>query len=232
MSEWFYAEGNRERRGPLPAASIVELFHSRRIAGDTLVWREGATDWRPLSEFADELGLDMPPGQPVAPPLPPPVQHAPAVEPAPARPGLSGCAVAGVVAAVVGVVLLAIGGILAAIAIPAYNSYLMRAKITAAWAQLQPLTQDVARFASAAGHCPVNGDSGFESPESYAAGDVASARVGRFENGHCGVEARFRVPGKQALDGKHLWLDYDTQTATWTCSSDVADEHLPAQCRG
>ena len=51
MSEWFYAEGNRERRGPLPAASIVELFHSRRIAGDTLVWREGATDWRPLSEF-------------------------------------------------------------------------------------------------------------------------------------------------------------------------------------
>jgi len=78
----------------------------------------------------------------------------------------------------------------------------------------------------------INGDSGFESPESYAAGDVASARVGRFENGHCGVEARFRVPGKQALDGKHLWLDYDTQTATWTCSSDVADEHLPAQCRG
>ena len=105
--------------------------------------------------------------------------------------------------------------------------------MTAAWAQLQPLTQDVARFASASGHCPVNGDSGFHSPESYAAGDVASARIGRFENGHCGVEARFQVPGRQALDGKHLWLDYDMQTATWTCSSDVADkQHLPASCRG
>ncbi|MGE4459281.1 MAG: pilin [Stenotrophomonas sp.] len=232
MSQWFYAEGNRERRGPLPAASIVELFRSNRIAGDTLVWREGASDWRPLADFAAELGLDMPAGQSSAPPLPPPVQQAPIVAPAPPRPGLSGCAVAGIIAAVAGVALLAIGGILAAIAIPTYNSYLTRAKVTAAWAQLQPLTQDVARFASASGHCPVNGDSGFHSPESYAAGDVASARIGRFENGHCGVEARFQVPGRQALAGKHLWLDYDTQTATWTCRSDVADQHLPAQCRG
>ena len=78
----------------------------------------------------------------------------------------------------------------------------------------------------------VNGYLQTNFPNIYAAGDVASARIGRFENGHCGVEARFRVPGKQALDGKHLWLDYDTQTDTLTCSSDVADEHLPAQCRG
>ena len=59
MSQWFYAEGNRERRGPLPAASIVELFRSNRIAGDTLVWREGASDWRPLADFAAMLQREI-----------------------------------------------------------------------------------------------------------------------------------------------------------------------------
>ncbi len=237
MSQWFYAEGNRERRGPLPAANIAELFRSGRIAADTLVWREGATDWRPLRDFAAELGLDMPAGAappPSAPPLPPAVQHVHVVTPAPPpRPGLSGCAIVGIIAAVAGIALLAIAGILAAIAVPAYNSYLLRSKTAIAWGQLQPLTHEVARFATANGHCPVNGDDGFDSPGSYAAGDVAEVRIGRFDNGHCGLEARFRAPGNQALDGKHLWLDYDMQTATWACSSDVADkQHLPASCRG
>ncbi len=236
VSQWFYAEGNRERRGPLPAANIAELFRSGRIADDTLVWREGAADWRPLRDFAAELGLDMPvgiPPEPSAPPLPPPVQHAHVVAPAPPpRSGLSGCAVIGIIAAVAGVALLALVGILAAIAVPAYNDYLLRSKMAVARGQLQPLTHEVAHFAAANGHCPVNGDDGFDDPEGYAAGDVASVRVGRFENGHCGLEATFRMPGKQMLDGKHLWLDYDTQADTWTCSSDVADKYLPASCRG
>jgi type IV pilus assembly protein PilA len=236
MSQWFYAEGNRERRGPLPAENIAALFRSGRIAGDTLVWREGAGDWRPLRDFAAELGLDMPAGpapEPAVPPLPPQVQHVHVVAPAPApRPGLSGCAIFGIVAAVGGLMVVAVGGILAAIAVPAYNDYVLRAKVTAAHAQLQPLAADVAHSMTTGGHCPVNGDEGFHSPESYAGGDLAAVRIGRFGNGHCGLEARFHVPGKAALDGKHLWLDYDTQTATWSCSSDVADKHLPAHCRG
>jgi len=236
VSQWFYAEGNRERRGPLPAENIAALFRSGRIAGDTLVWREGADDWRPLRDFATELGLDMPAGpapEPAVPPLPPPVQQVHVVVPAPApRTGLSGCAILGIVAAVGGVMVVAIAGILAAIAVPAYNDYLLRAKVTAAHAQLQPLAAEVAGSAAAGGHCPVNGDEGFDSPESYAGGDIGAVRIGRFDNGHCGLEARFHVPGKDTLDGKHLWLDYDTQTATWTCSADVADKYLPAGCRG
>lgn len=236
MSQWFYAEGNRERRGPLPAENIAALFRSGRIAGDTLVWREGAGDWRPLRDFAAELGLDMPANpspEPGAPPLPPPAQHVHVVAPAPApRPGLSGCAIVGIIAAVAGVVLVAIVGILAAIALPAYNDYLLRSKTGIARAQLQALAPEVARFASDNGHCPVNGDDGFDSPESYAGGDIAAVRIGRFENGHCGLEARFQAPGKQAIDGKHLWLDYDTQSAAWKCSSDVAEKYLPADCRG
>jgi len=239
VSQWFYAEGNRERRGPLSAENIVELFRSGRIVGDTLVWREGAGDWQPLRNFAAELGLDeavAPSSGPAAPPLPPPVQYLPpaaAAMPAPvAKPGLSGCAIIGIVVAVVGVVLVAIAGILAAIAVPAYAEYLQRSKTAIAYGQLLPLQAEVAAFAQAHGRCPVNGDDGFGEPEALATGEVASVRVGRFGNGHCGIEARLHVPGRDALDGKAIWLDYDSDTGTWQCSSDVADKFLPTGCRG
>ena len=239
MSQWFYADDNRERRGPLPTENIVELFRSGRIVGDTLVWREGAGDWQPLRNFAAELGLDEatpPSAGPAAPPLPPPVQHLPPATPVistpPAKPGLSGCAIVGIVVAVVGVVLVAIAGILAAIAVPAYAEYVQRSKTAIAYGQLLPLQAEVAAFAQAHGRCPVNGDDGFGEPEALAAGEVASVRVGRFGNGHCGIEARLHVPGRDALDGKAIWFDYDSDTGTWQCSSDVADKFLPTGCRG
>lgn len=238
VSQWFYAEGNRERRGPLPAENIVELFRSGRIVSDTLVWREGAGDWQPLRNFAAELGLDQvatPSPGPVAPPLPPPVRQLPPAAPATAapaaKPGLSGCAIAGIIIAVVGVVLVAIVGILAAIAMPAYNEYLQRSKTAIVRGQLLPLEAEVAAFAQAHDRCPVNGDDGFGSPESLADGDVAAIRIGRFENGHCGIEARLHVPKYSALDGKAIWLDYDSDTGAWQCSSDVADKLLPTGCR-
>lgn len=237
MSQWFHADGNHERRGPLPAESIVELFRSGRIAGDTLVWREGAGDWQPLRNFATELGLDeataTAPG-PIAPPLPPPLQSRPApAAPMPvAKPGLSGCAIAGIIAAVVGVVLVAMAGILAAIAVPAYSEYMQRSKTAIAYGQLLPLQAQVAAFAQAHGRCPANGDDGFDQPEALANGEVASVHIGRFENDHCGIEARLHVPGRDALDGKAIWLDYDSDAGTWQCSSDVADKLLPKACRG
>ncbi|MEE7547928.1 DUF4339 domain-containing protein, partial [Xanthomonas sp. Kuri4-1] len=76
MSEWYYAEGNRQRQGPLPADAIVELYRSGRIALDTLVWREGMPQWQPLAEVAAELGLaqSMPVTEAIdAPPGPPPL---------------------------------------------------------------------------------------------------------------------------------------------------------------
>ncbi len=248
MSQWFYAEDNRERRGPLPAENIAELFRSGRIAADTLVWREGAPDWQPLSTFANELGLELespgaapegpqPPAMPIAPPPAPPAppMAAPAVTTAPAVPprqGLSGCAIAGIIVAVVGLVLVALLGILAAIAVPTYQEYVQRSRTAMAYGQLIPLKLDVAGFVHANDRCPVNGDEGFGSPESYASSAVASVRIGRFDNGHCGLEARLLAPNASAVDGKTLWLDYDTETAAWECSSDVADKYLPLDCRG
>jgi type IV pilus assembly protein PilA len=40
------------------------------------------------------------------------------------------------------------------------------------------------------------------------------------------------VPGKEALDGKALWLEYDPSDSSWQCSSEIDDKLLPAKCRG
>lgn len=237
VSQWFYAEGNRERRGPISDENIIELFQSRRIDEDTLIWREGAGDWRPLREFASELGLDMaqaaPTAAPAGPPsLPPGLQTIHTTTVSPPRQGLSGCAIAGIIAAVVGVILIAILGILAAIALPAYQDYVMRSKVTMANGQMIALKQQVAEFVATNERCPINDDEGFGSPDSYAEGDVAEINIGRFENEHCGLEARLHIPKHTQLDGKSIWLDYDMQADTWTCSSDVEDKYLPISCRG
>lgn len=238
MSQWFYAEDNRERRGPLPAANIVELFRSGSITGDTLAWREGADDWQPLRNYATELGLDADAAtDPTTPPLPPAVQPLPpttATAPATvaARTGLSGCAIAGIIVAAVGVALIAITGILAAIAVPAYTEYVQRSRTAVAYSHLLPLQAEVAAFAQEHGRCPVNGEDGFGDPGALAGGELATVHIGRFDNGHCGIEARLHAPGRDALDGKAIWLDYDGDTGTWQCSSDVADKLLPSNCRG
>ena len=49
MIDWYYADDSRQRRGPLSAEAIAELFRSQRIAADTLVWREGLGNWLPLA---------------------------------------------------------------------------------------------------------------------------------------------------------------------------------------
>ena len=244
MSQWFYAEGNRERCGPLSSENLVELFRSGRIALDTLVWREGMGDWQPLGNFASELGLtDLPaaaPGvpSPTALPASPPPLHTAASLPTgasattPPKSGLSGCAIAAIVAAVGGVLLLGIIAILAAIALPAYQEYTLRAKTAAAYAQLAPLKAEVAEFSAEHRRCPVNGEGLFGTPESYADDAIGSIRIGRFDNGHCGLEALLEVPGKPQLQGKAIWLDYDADSGRWECSAEPDDKYLPAECRG
>ena len=238
MSQWFYADDNRERRGPVSDDALVELFRSGRIAADTLVWREGAGEWQPLRDFATELGLEpitAAATAPAAPPLPPSVPHVQASTPASTAPapkrGLSGCAITAIIAAIVGMVLLAILAILAAIALPAYADYMQRSKTAIAYGQLLPLQAEVATFVQDHERCPTNDDEGFGSAEELAEGDVSAVHIGRFDNGHCGIEARLHVPGRDALDGKAIWLDYDSDTGAWQCSSEVADKLLPHACR-
>ncbi|HRP72890.1 MAG TPA: RDD family protein [Luteimonas sp.] len=55
MSEWYYADAANTRQGPIDAAELVRLRLGGQLGWDSLVWREGMADWRPMRDFAAEL---------------------------------------------------------------------------------------------------------------------------------------------------------------------------------
>ena len=58
MSEWYYADANNNRQGPVPAAELTRLRGLGALGWDSLVWRDGMADWQPMRDFAGELARD------------------------------------------------------------------------------------------------------------------------------------------------------------------------------
>jgi len=226
MSTWYYAENHRQRQGPLATENLIASFHSRRIGFDTLVWRKGQEQWQPLGHFAKELGIV----DEVTPLHTRPAFTARTVRQAPN----SSNRVSGGVLALIVVCVLAIpvAGILAAIIIPSYQQYVGRAKVAALLAGFEPMKKVVADFQQQRHTCPSNSDIGARKGGIESGRVVISASMITFESGRCGVEIRFIKSGSAKLDGKAVWLDFDSTGSHWTCSSEIDDEYLPAQCRG
>lgn len=242
MNEWFHAEGNRQL-GPVSREEIQALYTAGRISLQTLVWRDGMANWQPLRSVAAEFDLvdrpvppplidtaaavpPLPPAAPVAAPSPP--MQAPLAAP---RKGLSGCAIVAIIGGALLLVLVPIGAILAAIALPAYEDYVVRGKVTEAAIAVQMLKPQVETFAAAEGRCPTSADPGFPARDGLRAQGVSSLQLGRFDSGNCGIEATLEV-GKPAVDGDLLWLEYDADASHWACSGESADKYLPADCKG
>lgn len=226
MSDWYYSTGADQRQGPLDSNELIAQFRQGRIGLDTLVWRDGQAQWQPLGDFATELGLT---GGAVPPPLPPRAAPATQALSAPPKSGMSGCMIALII---VGALALPMIAILAAIALPAYNDYTLRAQVASALPVAEPAKAGLAAHLSREQTCPDNEEAGFGTPESYASGTVASISLGQFESDLCGMELILTVPGKAALDGKAVWLEYDPSDSSWQCSSEIDDKFLPANCRG
>lgn len=229
MTEWYYSTADGQRHGPLAQDQLRALADAGTIDAQTLVWRDGMAGWEPLQRLAAELGLGMvPPPLPGAPAAPVVVQ----LPPQP-RQGMSGCLMA-VLIGVGALFLIAILGILAAIALPAYMDYRLRAMSMQAIAEATAHQPAVAEFmASHDGSCPSNDEDGFGSAESYASAHLSSIVFGEFEGSDlCGLEATISGTGRDELDDSAIWLEYDPDSATWTCTSEVADRYLPPSCRG
>lgn len=237
MSEWFYSANQRQPQGPLAVESLVELYRSGRIGLDTLVWREGQVHWQPLGEFAAELGLLDRDGAALPPPLPPDPAY-PTATPrntTQARPhstaprtGLSGCLIALIVAAALAIPGLAI---LAAIALPAYQDYTLRAKVAGALPVADGIKAAVVAHLGEHPTCPGNDDPGFDAPRNYATAHVARATVGEFEGGRCGIELVLSGTGSDKVDGRALWFEYDRSDSSWHCRSEIDARYVPASCR-
>ena len=229
MSTWYYTDAEQQRQGPLSTDELKQYFRREAILDDTLVWRDGMAQWRPLSEFVGELGLLELTSASLPPPLPAAPIHTARPTSAPPKSGLSGCLIAVIVCALLAI---PVAAILAAIALPAYQDYTQRAKVASALPLAEPLKLAVAEHFDQHQACPGNDDSGFGPPEGYASGLVAAATVGTFESDRCGIELRLTVPGNDRLDGKAVWFEYDPSTTAWQCSSEIDDKYLPSTCRG
>ena len=108
-----------------------------------------------------------PPG--TSPPPLPPRTAAP-----PPKKRMHGCLIALIVALCL---MVPVVGILAAIAIPAYNDYVARAKVAQAMGTTMALRWRVVEFREREERCPVNGDAGFSDDDLMLGPPVAAAVV-------------------------------------------------------
>jgi type IV pilus assembly protein PilA len=127
--------------------------------------------------------------------------------------------------------LIVFGAILAAIAIPAYQDYLMRSRVTQAIVAGESLKADVQAFRESEQRCPDNGEGGIGEASSYADAVVASIQVGAHAAGEGACTIVLTLGSDNArLAGKHLDWTLDADGA-WQFRSDVEGRYLPRSLR-
>lgn len=72
MSEtlWYFVDRQEQRQGPMAAQILRDAYRRGQLDDDTLVWRDGMSQWQPMRLVAGELGLNDLPAMPL-PPAPP-----------------------------------------------------------------------------------------------------------------------------------------------------------------
>jgi type IV pilus assembly protein PilA len=216
MTQWYYVDRAHNRQGPVTAVALAVAYGQGQLDEASLVWREGLAEWAPLGQFRDELGL---------PPATPAAAAAPGA-PAAAKRG-TGCLIA---AAVVGVGGLFVMAILAAIALPAYQQYVTRAKVMTAVTQARALQVAVDEFVANVDRCPRDADEvqmALPNPPG-----VAAITLGEANTGMCYIELELSAEaGFSELAGERIRLSRDGG-GDWYCTSDSAQTQvLPATCR-
>jgi uncharacterized RDD family membrane protein YckC len=62
MTEWYYSDAQRTQYGPLSAADLAALHTKGQLPPETLVWREGMSEWKPWREMIREVIVGDAPG--------------------------------------------------------------------------------------------------------------------------------------------------------------------------
>lgn len=220
---WYYADASRTQKGPVTAQVLAYLHGRGEVNADTLVWHAGLSGWEPLSRHAAALGIGAQPAAGVRPAAVAASAGRPALKP-------SGGSSGWVIAIVVLFVGIAVLGIFAAIAIPAYSDYALRAKVTSARMTAASLKFRVEEHYDSSEKCPENGESGIGTAESYADDTVSAINVGALEDGgDCAIQVLFQAIGG-AEPGRELLLARSAD-GTWRESSNLPDRVLPASLR-
>ena len=146
----------------------------------------------------------------------------------------SGCLIA-VFAAIAAFMILMVLGILAAIAIPAYQQYATRAGFVQVEASANAWKSEVETAlqggveSGGEAPCPKNGDTGFGTPESYAAQGINRVVFGEFNPGLCGIS--IWVPPSLGNVEQQILLEHDPEEQAWYCTTTLSEQFKPGWCK-
>jgi len=129
-------------------------------------------------------------------------------------------------------IVVAIIGILAAIAIPAYQDYTIRAQVSEGLNLGGGAKTAVAEYFQDRGTWPLNNNVAGLSP----AANIRGKYVSQVDVSANVITITYGMAAHQTISGKTLALTAADATGsiTWTClsaSAAIADKHLPAACR-
>lgn len=146
---------------------------------------------------------------------------------------MSGCAIAAIVGVVLAVVSVPVIAILAAIALPAYQQYVVRSQLMQAQIRAEAVQPNIDRYREANGACPDNAALGLDANETHsldASGTrLADMRVGENERGQCTITLAFRGTVGRA-DGTTLVME--SGDGGWTCTGGTLPNELRSpRCR-
>ena len=216
---WYYADRSHQQQGPVSADSLRALHAMKAVDATTLVWRDGLAGWVPLAQVGSELGIELA----NAPPLP--ARATTTARPVVLKPSGSAWAFAAIAIGIIAVVVI---GIFAAIAIPAYHDYSMRAKVVEAYASVAPIKLTVQESWMSEEACPENGTDGIGEPASYATETIAEVNVGTYEEA-CAIQILFKGFAT-GTEGEEILLTMD-ETGEWHASSTLPDRLVPVSMR-
>jgi len=131
-------------------------------------------------------------------------------------------------------IVVAIIGILAAIALPAYQDYTKRTKVSEGLNLAGAAKLAVSEFYSSKGHFPPNYTSAGLPAAVSIVGDYTSSISVVASTGVLSIKYRADATGDSQIDGQSVVMVPYTSagSVTWTCNTgSVASKFLPAKCR-
>ena len=128
-------------------------------------------------------------------------------------------------------IVVAIIGILAMIAVPAYQSYVVRTQVSEGLELSGSLKTAVAEYHSETGTYPANNaEAALESPGSYRGNYVSSITVSGAV-----ISIQFGNQANSVINGETLEITAANNVGSlgWTCATGgvISDTYLPAACR-